>query len=175
MKYQTLTLALLVTLIGLPRPTLAAWPLTLHDDGGPYRALAVASRGGTTVAAVATPTTVELTATNGAGDRIGWTTLSLPTEVWQAPRRLLWISVKREYVDVVAVAGDEVLSWGSRYRVPLRQRRGLVTFGQATSVPLQVPAAALDMAVASVGRRQVVVWRTQSDDGIATVRIARLP
>lgn len=175
MKYKPFVLAMLITLIGMPRLTLAAWPLTLHDDGGPYRAIAVDSRGSLVVAAIATPTAVELTAADEGGTRIGSATVELPPELWQQPRRLLWVKLYRTHVDVTVVLGDDVLTEGRRFRVPTRRRRGSVTFGAPAESQLAVPDGARNLALWQGGGVAIAVWVTQDGDNIATVQMARLP
>ncbi len=173
-KLIPLTL-LLITLIGLPHPALASWPLTLHDDGGPYQAMAVDSRGKVAVAAVVTPAAIELTASSAQGNRLGWGTVPLPQEMWQQPRRLVWIKLYRSRLDVVVVAGDGDLSWGRRYEVPVTSRRGSVSFGTPTEGSFAVPSGARGLAVWQGAGATYIVWRTQNDEGIASVRMARLP
>lgn len=175
MKYKPLILAMLVTLIGMPRLTLAAWPLTLHDDGGPYQAMAVDSRGRVVVAAVVTPSSIELTASTDGGERLGWGSVSLPQDMLQQPRRQVWIKLYRSTLDVVVVGGDGALSEGRRYQIPYRLRRGSISFGTPTESSFAVPTGARDLAVWQGSGVAYVVWRTQDDEGIASVQMARLP
>ncbi len=166
---------MLVTLIGMPRLTLAAWPLTLHDDGGPYQAMAVDSRGKVVAAAVVTPASIELTASSDGGERLGWGSVPLAQEIWQQPRRLVWIKLYRSSLDLVVVAGDGALSEGRRYQIPYRLRRGSVSFGTPTESSFAVPTGARDLAVRQGAGVAYVAWRTQDDEGIASVQMARLP
>jgi len=174
MKRLVTIFPILLILTGLPVPVLA-WPLTLHDDGGPYQAMAVDSRGSLVVAAIVTPTTIELTAANDAGQRLGWSTINLPSELWQQPRRQIWLKLYRNYLDIVIVVGDEVLTEGRRYRVPIQQRLISATFGRPVVNVFAVPEGARDMALWQGAGLAYSVWRMQDEDGISTVRMTILP
>lgn len=178
MKKSIATLAtlLMLSLICLPKLVRANWPLTLHDDGGPYRALALDTADGITVAAVVTPSTIELTAAAADGTRIGWSTIELPDALQPLPRRSAWVQLKRgaAYVTVVG-GGSSYLTHGLRYRVPLQQRRGRVTFGQASGSSLAMPLGARDVAASIDGNVATVAWLTQDDEGIAAVHLTRIP
>jgi hypothetical protein len=174
MKRLVVIFPLLLILTGLPVPVLA-WPLTLHDDGGPYQAMAVDSRGSLVVAAIVTPTTIELTAASAAGQRLGWSTINLPTELWQQPRRQVWLKLYRSYLDIVLVAGDDVLNEGRRYRVPMQQRLTSTTFSRPVVSVFAVPEGTRDLALWQGAGAAYAVWRTQDEDGIAAIHMTRLP
>lgn len=173
---KSIATILVLSIISLPKFVRADWPLTLHDDGGPYKALALDTASGITVAAVVTPSTTELTAAAADGTRIGWSTIELPPDFYPLSRRLVWVQLKRSVAYVTVVGGDSSqLTHGLRYRVPLERRRGQVTFGQVAGSSLAMPPGARDVAVIVDGNVATVAWTTQDVDGIATVRLTRLP
>jgi hypothetical protein len=175
MKKITKIVLLFVALTGLPCPTLA-WPMVLHDDGQ-YQALAVTSAGKIVVSAVATPATVELTVVSPRGQRLGWFTLQIPEAAWNLPNHKLSIQLEqvgsaRYRLTVILLAGEAgSIEAGYRHSLVLTRTSGGIQFVASEPVPILVPQGATDAAVWWAGQRSYLVWQTQDEDNIATVRL----
>jgi hypothetical protein len=173
-----IAIPLLFILTGLPIPVLA-WPLTLHDDGGPYQALAVASAPSLIVSGVVTPSTIELTVVSPSGQRLGWHTIELPEEAWNFPRRALNLQLRLlspdqyQLIALFLVGAPGAINAGYRYIIPLTQSGDSVIFSsQYSPLSLAIPIGASDAAITWLGNRGYLVWLTQDEDGIATVRLS---
>ena len=173
-------LILLLLIIILPLPALA-WPAYLHDDGGPYRDLAVAADGQLVLSAVLMPTTIELTILNPAGVRLAWSTFELPEDVWQIPVQKISVNLYSDprggyELTVPLVAGDlNGVSYAALFSARIIVRNNVVTVTpQARPQVLVVPAGAKDMSVLAKPTEIYLIWRTLDEDNIGTVMMNRI-
>ncbi len=176
---RLVSIFMLFVLLTLPL-TAWAWPTALHDDGGPYRQLALASFNHYLATGVLTPWSIELSILNEEGTRLAWISFDLPDHLRNLPEQDLTLQVLTSrygnytlYLSLTTTENDLITSsvLFSADFFPNNDEQIIVN-QHLTSLP--IPANTRDLAITLNEQQIYLLWKTTDEDNISSILINRL-